>query len=118
MITRPALGTTGTPAVRAARPTPHRFTVHYWGGSPGYPGVTPAAKAAMAGWCAPAPVYLRSAVWPPRPVYRGQGPSGAGVPSAQGGYLRTLPVVLSNPYLHWDSHGGAKSGKLSNYLVP
>ena len=39
-----------------------------------------------------------------RPVYRGQGPSGAGATAAQGGYLGALPVVLSNPYLHWDSH--------------
>ena len=42
-----------------------------------------------------------------RPVYRGQGPSGEGATAAQGGYLGALPVVLSNPYLHWDSHGGA-----------
>ena len=38
----------------------------------------------------------------PRPVYRGQGPSGAGATAAQGGYLPIsvrLPVVLSNPDL-------------------
>ena len=88
-------------------PTPHRFTVHYWGGSPGYPSVIPAAKAAMAGWCAPAPACLRPAVWRLAPSIVGKEPSGAGATAAQGGYLGALPVVLSNPYLHWDSHGGA-----------
>ena len=107
MITRPALGTKGTVRVRAAMPTPHRFTVHYWGGSPADPSVIPAAKAAMAGWCAPAPVCLRSAVWRLAPSVVGKEPSGAGATAAQGGYLGALPVVLSNPYLHWDSHGGA-----------
>ena len=71
-------------------PTPHRFTVHYWGGSPGDPSVIPAAKAAMAGWCAPAPVCLRSAVWRLAPSIVGKEPSGAGATAAQGGYLGAI----------------------------